>query len=395
MAISRYLTESLERASWIRRMFEAAHKLREERGAENVADLSLGNPCNEPPAEFFDHLREESENRHGLRHRYMLNPGYPEVREKIAGHIAKRTGMPYEADDICMTVGAAGALNVILKSILDPGDEVVLSAPAFVEYPFYVANHGGVCCTVPSKDTGDDAFFPDVQRIADACTGNTRAVIINSPNNPTGRVYPDRVYQELGRALAARSAANSRAVYLIFDDPYHSLNFTGKTPPEPARWYDQVLYVTSFSKELGLAGERVGYIAIHPDAQARKDLRAAFSFSLRALGQVNCPAIMQRAAAKLIDRPTDDVREFYKSRRDRVQEALTRIGMEFPPLDGGFYAFPKSPDADDMVFCRRMLDVGLVLVPGAAFGSPGRFRMSYAASDEILDRGLSMLENAV
>jgi aspartate aminotransferase len=391
MAISRYLRESLERASWIRRMFEAAHELTAERGAENVADLSLGNPCNEPPAEFFDHLREESEERHGLRHRYMLNPGFPEVREKIASHLAKRTGVNYESGDICMTVGAAGGLNVILKSILDPGDDVVLCAPAFVEYPFYVANYSAHTCAVPSTDD----FLPDVQRIADACTGTTRAVIINSPNNPTGRVYPDRIYQELGRALAARSAANSRPVYLIFDDPYHSLNYTGEKPPEPARWYDQVLYVTSWSKELGLAGERVGYIAIHPDAHARDDLRAAFSFSLRALGQVNCPAIMQRAAAKLVDRPTDDVREFYKVRRDRVQDVLTELGMDFPPLDGGFYAFPKSPDADDLVFCRRMLDAGLVLVPGAAFGSPGRFRMSYAADLDVLDRGLEILKRSV
>jgi len=391
MTISRSVAEALERASWIRRMFEAAHKLREERGADAVADLSLGNPCNEPPAEFFDHLAEEAEIRTGLRHRYMLNPGYPEVREKVARHLAGRTGMPYEAGDICLTVGAAGALNVILKSILEPGDDVVLCSPAFVEYPFYVANYGAHVCPVPSRDD----FLPDVDRIADACTATTRAVILNAPNNPTGRVYPERVYQELGRALAARSAANSRPVYLIFDDPYHALNYTGKTPPEPARYYDQVLYVTSFSKELGLAGERAGYIAIHPGAAARAELRAAFPFSLRAIGQVNCPAIMQRAIGKLIDRPTDDVREFYRRRRDVVAQALSEIGLDTPPLDGAFYAFPKSPEADDMVFCRRMLDQGLVIVPGMAFGTPGRFRMSYSVDEDVLERGLSILKRSV
>jgi len=391
MAIARNIAESLERASWIRRMFESAHKLREERGADAVADLSLGNPCNEPPVEFFEHLKEESEIRTGLRHRYMLNPGYPEVRQTVADYLRKRTGIDYEAGDICLTVGAAGALNVILRSILDPGDEVVLSAPAFVEYPFYAANYGGTVCHVPPGD----GFLPDVDRIADACTGNTRAVIINSPNNPTGRVYPKRTYMDLGRALAQRSAANSRPIYLIFDDPYHALNYTGEPAPEPARWYDQVLYVTSFSKELGLAGERVGYIAIHPGAHAREELRAAFPFSMRAIGQVNCPAIMQRAIGKLINLPTDGVRDFYKARRDRVAVALDEIGLETTPLEGGFYAFPKSPEADDLVFCRRMLDQGLVIVPGMAFGAPGYFRMSYAAADDVLDRGLDMLRRSV
>jgi len=391
MAIARNIAESLERASWIRRMFESAHKLREERGAENVADLSLGNPCNEPPAEFFDHLQEESEIRTGLRHRYMLNPGYPEVRERVAAHLARRTGLPYDSADICLTVGAAGALNVILRSILDPGDDVVLCAPAFVEYPFYVANYGGHVCHVPS----DENFLPDVNRIADACTGTTRAVIINAPNNPTGRIYPERTYMDLGRALAQRSAANSRPIYLIFDDPYHALNYTGKPSPMPGQFYDQLMYVTSFSKELGLAGERVGYIAIHPNAHAREDLRAAFPFSMRAIGQVNCPAIMQRAISKLIDRPTDDVRDFYRIRRDRVVEVFDEIGLETTPLDGGFYAFPKSPEADDLVFCRRMLDQGLVIVPGMAFGAPGHFRMSYAADLDVLDRGLAILKRSL
>jgi aspartate aminotransferase len=364
MAIAKNIADSLERASWIRRMFEAAHKLREERGPDAVADLSLGNPCNEPPDEFFDHLKEESEIRTGLRHRYMLNPGYPEVR---------------------------GALNVILRAILDPGDEVVLCSPAFVEYPFYVENFGGAVCNVPCAD----GFLPDVQRIADACTATTRAVILNSPNNPTGRVYPERIYRELGRALAQRSAAISRPIYLIFDDPYHALNYTDQPSPEPAAWYDQVLYVTSFSKELGLAGDRVGYIAVHPGSHARDDLRASFSFCMRAIGQVSAPAIMQRAVAKLIDRPTDDVRAFYRSRRDRTAEVLADIGLETTPLDGGFYAFPKSPEADDLVFCRRMLDQGLVIVPGMAFGAPGYFRMSYAADDAVLDRGLEILRKAL
>jgi len=391
MAIARNVAASLERASWIRRMFEAAIQLRAERGADKVADLSLGNPCNEPPPEFFDALRDESEVRTGLRHRYMTNAGYPEVREAVAAHLNTRTDVGYGAGDICMTGGAAGAINVLLRALLDPGDEVVLQNPCFVEYPFYVENFGGQSCVVPH--TRD--FIPDPQRIADACTATTRAVILNSPNNPTGRIYPERFYRELGRALAVRSAGLSRPVYLIFDDPYHHLYFTADPPPEPARFYDQVLYVSSFSKDLGLAGDRIGYIAVHPDAAAGEDLRAALPFAMRAIGQVNASAVMQRVASRLVGLPRDGVREFYRSRRDRVAQVLDELGIETPPLEGGFYAFPKSPDADDLVFCRRMLDQGLIIVPGSAFGVPGHFRISYAVPEDVLERGLDILRRSL
>jgi aspartate aminotransferase len=390
MPISASVAAALERASWIRRMFEAANRLREERGEDRVADLSLGNPCNEPPEAFFEALAAEA--RQGARrpHRYMTNAGYPEVREAVARHLKGRTGLPYEGADVCMTVGAAGALNVLLRCLLDPGDEVVLSSPGFVEYPFYVENFRGVASVVPARPD----FLPDPERIADACTASTRAVLLNSPNNPTGRVYPERFWRDLGRALAGRSAALSRPIALILDDPYHHLYY-GKPPPEPALSYDQTLYVTSFSKDLGLAGERIGYAAIHPGAADREDLRRALPFAMRALGHVNAPALMQRAAVALLDHPRDGVREFYRVRRDRVAAALAAASLEAPPLEGAFYAFPKSPEADDLVFCRRMLDRGLVIVPGTAFGAPGRFRISYAVELDVLDRGLAMLAEAV
>lgn len=391
MAISQTVSSALERASWIRRMFEAAIKLRAERGADAVADLSLGNPCNEPPAEFFEHLEAESRERSGLRHRYMTNAGYPEVREAVAAYLRGRVGVEYEAGDICMTVGAAGALNVLFRALLDPGDEVVLCAPAFVEYPFYVENFHAQTCVVPSRPD----FLPDVDRIADACTANTRAVVLNAPNNPTGRVYPEQVYRDLGRALAHRSGALSRPIYLIFDDPYHAIQYTGAPLPEPACFYDQVLYVSSFSKDLGLAGERIGYVAVHPSCVDREGLRAAMPFAMRALGQVNAPAIMQRAVERLIGRPRDDVLEFYRARRDRVAAALDEVGLETPPLEGAFYAFPRCPEPDDLVFARRMLDQGLVLVPGSAFGSAGHVRLSYAVEEDVLERGLSILKRSV
>jgi aspartate aminotransferase len=391
MAIATNVRGALERASWIRRMFEAANQLRAERGASAVADLSLGNPCNEPPAAFFDALAEEAMARTGLRHRYMTNAGYPEVREAVARHLERRTGLPYAGADVCMTIGAAGALNAILRVLLDPGDEVILASPCFVEYPFYVENFGGACCMVPPGP----GFEPDPARLADACTANTRAVILNAPNNPTGRIYPERFYQDLARALAIRSAQLSRPVYLIFDDPYHHLYYTAQPPPEPARSYDQVLYVSSFSKDLGLAGERIGYVAIHPGAADRDDLRRALPFALRALGQVNAPATMQRVAARLLDHPRDDVRAFYRRRRDRVAQALADLKLEHPPLDGAFYAFPRAPEPDDLVFCRRMLDQGLVLVPGSAFAVPGHFRLSYAVEEEVLERGLAILRRAI
>ena len=372
-------------------MFEAAIKLREERGPDAVADLSLGNPCNEPPPEFYEALAEEAKGGADRPHRYMVNPGYPEVREAVAGYLAERTGVPYEAQDICMTLGAAGAINVLLRAILDPGDDVVVCSPGFVEYPFYVQNFQAHTCEVPTTDD----FLPDVDRIADACTATTKAVIVNSPNNPTGRIYPEKTMAELGRALAARSAALSRPIYLIFDDPYNAVYFTPKPPPEPARFYDQVLYVSSFSKDLGLAGERIGYIAVHPGAVDREKLEEAFAFCLRALGHVNAPALMQRAAAKLVSLPRDYIRDYYRPRRDQVAAALEEAGLECPPLDGAFYAFPRSPEPDDLVFCRRLLDQGLVVVPGSAFGKQGHFRISYAVSGEVLARGLETLKRAV
>ncbi|MHC4549525.1 MAG: pyridoxal phosphate-dependent aminotransferase [Planctomycetota bacterium] len=389
MAIAGNVTTALERASWIRRMFEVAIRLRKERGPDAIADLSLGNPCNEPPAAFFEVLKEEARERRA--HRYMTNAGYPEVREAFARSLAARTGLPYETDDICMTVGAAGALNVVLRTLLDPGDEVVLCCPCFVEYPFYVENFHGQCCLVPSRPD----FLPDPDRIADACTANTRAVVLNSPNNPTGRLFPEGVYRDLGRALAGRSAQLRRPIYLLFDDPYRFLYYTAEPPPEPARFYDQVLYISSFSKDLGLAGERIGYVAIHPGAADRDDLRRAFPFAMRALGHVNAPALMQRAAAQLIDLPRDDVRAFYRRRRDRVAAALAETGLEYPPLEGAFYAFPRSPEPDDPAFCRRMLDQGLVLVPGTAFAAAGHFRISYAVEEDVLERGLEILKQAV
>lgn len=387
MSIARGVRDSLERASWIRRMFEAASRLRAERGADAVADLSLGNPCNEPPDLFFDHLAEEARLRTGLRHRYMTNAGYEPVRAAVAEHLNRRTGAGYCAEDVCMTVGAGGAMNVVLRALLDPGDEVVVLTPAFVEYPFYVENYGGVVCPVPCRAD----FLPDVDRIADACTANTKAVVLNSPNNPTGRVYDERVFRDLGRALALKSAELSRPVILLVDDPYRELYYAPAPPPEPSRFYDQVVYVTSLSKDSGLAGERIGYAAIHPGCAIRDDLRRAFPFAMRALGQVNAPALLQRAAAKLLDLPKDSMRAFYRERRDMVAAALRRAGLDHPPLEGAFYAFPKSPDADDLVFCRRMLDRGLVVVPGTAFGAPGRFRISYAVELPVLERGLRML----
>jgi len=391
MAIARGTLEALDRASWIRRMFEAANRLRAERGAAAVADLSLGNPCNEPPRAFFDFLREEAgaEGRGG--HRYMSNAGYPATREAMAAHLRRRTGIPYAADDLCMTVGAAGAINALFRVLLEPGDEVIVPSPYFVEYPFYVENFGARPVYLPSRPDS----VPDVARIEDACTATTKAVLVNSPNNPTGRVYPERFWQDLGRALAGASARVGHPIALVADDPYRHLYYGPNPPPEAVRFYDQSFYVTSFSKDLGLAGARIGFLAIHPGAADRAEVARALPFAMRALGHVNAPALFQRAAERLVDLPRDEVRAFYRPRRDLVLDALRRSGLEHPPLDGAFYAFPRCPEPDDLAFCRRMLERGLVIVPGSAFGAPGHFRMSYAVDTDVLERGLRILEDSL
>jgi aspartate aminotransferase len=384
MSISRRVAGQIEQASWIRRMFEEGARLKAERGADRVFDFTLGNPEVEPPDAVLAALARVAAEARPHCHGYMPNAGFPDVREAIAGRLAKRTGLPYTAGHILMTSGAAGAMNVALKAILDPGDEVIVLAPYFPEYRFYIENHNG--CVIP-VDT-DDEFQPDIERIAAAITPRTKAIVINSPNNPTGALYSGSVLRALDGLLSRHND-----IFLLSDEPYRTLVYDGRTAPEPAASVARTLIVDSWSKSMAIPGERIGYLAISPRVTEWASLRDACTFANRVLGYVNASAIWQRVVAQAGE-ATVDVRA-YQEKRDLLCDALCRMGYEAPKPAGAFYVFPKSPLADDVAFIRALVVEGILAVPGSGFGRPGYFRLSLTVPLAMVQASLPGFEKAL
>ncbi len=366
-------------------MFEEGARLKQERGEENVFDFTLGNPDVEPPEEVLESLRRVAAESRPRSHGYMPNAGFPEVREVVAARLRSETGLPFTLDHILMTVGSAGACNVILKSILDPGDEVIVLVPAFSEYPFYITNHAGR--VVPVETTAD--FLPDVERIGAAITPRTRALILNTPNNPTGRVYPESVLRSLETLL--QKAAQPIAV--LSDEPYKSLVYDGRRQPAVASLISNCAICDSWSKSQAIAGERIGYLALSPRMPDLAALRGACIFSNRILGFVNAPAIWQltmlRAAGASVDvRP-------YQEKRDMLCEALGAMGYAAPKPEGGYYVFVKTPLADDIAFVRLLVEEGVLGVPGTGFGRSGYMRLSLTIPRDVMVRSLAAFQRAI
>ena len=285
MAVSNKIRGMLEQGSWIRRMFEEGIALKQQFGDENVFDLSLGNPILEPPDEFFEELRRIIENPSPGMHRYMPNSGYPETRAAVAAQLSEETGLNFTADELIMTCGAGGALNVVLKTLLDPGDEVVIFAPYFVEYFFYADNHGGTCKVVPP----DENFLPDMNALDEVIGERTRAVLVNSPNNPTGALYTDETLAEISEVIRKKEREFGTEIFLVSDEPYRRLLFDGLEYPHIFHHHVRSIVATSHSKDLALPGERIGYIAIHPDYEDGVELMDGLVFCNRTLGFVNAP----------------------------------------------------------------------------------------------------------
>ncbi|HOQ44611.1 MAG TPA: pyridoxal phosphate-dependent aminotransferase [Bryobacteraceae bacterium] len=382
MIVARSITEQIGRASWIRRMFEEGDRLRAERGPENVFDFTLGNPEVQPPEQVTAALARIAAENRPRSHGYMPNAGYPQVREIIARRLAQRTGLPYDAGHIIMTVGSSGALNTVLKAMLDPGDEVMVLVPYFPEYRFYIENHAG---RIVEVETTED-FLPDPARIAAALTPRTKALILNSPNNPTGVVYPARVLDELETVLRGTE------VTVLSDEPYRALVFDGCEVPETAVHITRTVTAISWSKSQAISGERIGYLAISPRLPGGDQLREACTFTNRILGFINAPAIWQWVAAEAGE-CTIDVAA-YQHKRDVLVDALTRIGYEVTKPQGTFYLFPKSPIPDDLAFIRLLLQEGVMAVPGSGFGRPGYFRLSLTVPLETVKRSISGFERA-
>jgi aspartate aminotransferase len=379
MAISQKVREQMNNSSWTRRMFEEGIELRKIHGPENVFDLSLGNPLLEPPPEFRAELARLAVDETPNTHRYMPGAGFPEVRASVAEVLAEESGVPFTGADILMTVGAAGAINTILRSILDDKDEVVLIAPFFSEYTFYVQHQTGVAKVASC----DENWLPDIDSLEAAIGPRTRAVIINSPNNPTGVIYPESSIAAISAALQRAEEKYGTEIYLISDEPYRKLIYTDTPYPFIFNHHPRSIVATSHSKDLGLAGERIGYIAVNPGDPGKTDLVNALNFSLRTLGFVNAPALMQRVVAS-IQRATVDI-DIYRKKRDLLYGVLTDIGYECVKPDGAFYVFPKSPMPDDIEFVAQLKKELVLVVPGVGYGTPGFFRASYCVDDWVIE----------
>lgn len=385
MSISSKVNACIESASWIRKMFEEGAALREQYGADQVFDFSLGNPTVEPPAEFLDALKQLADNPLPGMHRYMNNAGYDETRAAVAEVVAEGCGSPVNAGQVVMTCGAGAAINVVLKTLLNPGDEVIILSPFFVEYKFYIDNQGGVPVTVAT----DSRFQPDLVAIEAAITAKTRAVIINSPNNPTGVIYPQPVLTALGELLKKKEQQLGCPITVISDEPYARISFDEEVPHIfPA--IDNAVIVTSHSKDLALPGERIGYLVANPAMPEVELFIQGAVFCNRVLGFVNAPAMMQRLVAGL-QHCSVDIEE-YRYKRDLLYNKLIELGFEVIKPEGGFYLFPRSPLADDVEFVKLAQKHLILLVPGSGFGAPGYFRIAYCTDNAIIERSLPAWE---
>lgn len=380
--ISAQIAEFQKNSSWIRRMFEAGLELQKKYGAENVYDFSLGSPDQPPPASVIAAMRrlaDEVDRPAGLG--YMPNAGYESSRNALAAWLTKQQGVEISGKDLIITVGAAGGLNCLLRAILSPGEEVVCPAPYFVEYGFYCGNHGGVLKPVKSKP---GTFQLDIDGIAAAINEKTRALILNSPNNPTGVVYTAAELKKLGEVLLAATEKYGRPVFLIADEPYRFLTYDGLEVPPVFQAYKYTVLVSSFSKNLGLAGERVGYVVANPAIENRASLIGGLIFANRTLGYVNAPCIGQKLMEACLDTVPD--RSAYIERRQLMCEVLDKAGIEYQAPAGTFYFFPKVPgnSTDDVAFVTKMQENRILAVPGSGFGYPGYFRLALCVDKRFI-----------
>ena len=397
--ITEQIQKSMAGSSWIRKMFEKGLELKTRYGEDAVCDFSLGNPDVPPPAATKGALEAIAANAvKPLGLGYCPNAGIPAVREAMAEYINRQqklcsTAAKCEDGHVVMTVGAAGALVAFFRAVIEPGDEVLCPAPYFVEYASYCGHFGGVLKTVPSKC---DDFSPDVKGLAAAVTSKTRAILVNSPNNPTGAIYSVETMRRLAALVDSVNAARGdagRPLYLLSDEPYRAFAYDGAevAPVLPlSKWS---IALGSFSKTLSLAGERVGYIALNPAMPDVQTLSAAVTLTNRTLGYVNAPVIGQRLAAQLLDATVD--LGVYDRRRKLMAEVLSSAGVEFAMPKGAFYFFPKAPGGDDIAFTDALLEERILVVPGRGFGGPGHVRLSCSVDERIIARSLDGFKRAV
>ncbi|OGR16096.1 MAG: aspartate aminotransferase [Desulfobacterales bacterium GWB2_56_26] len=388
MAVSEKMQLFATKSSWIRKMFEEGARMKATHGAGNVFDFSLGNPDAPPPPQYNEVIQEIVRDTSPGVHAYMPNGGYPWVREAIAARMSAEQGVTISHGDMLMTCGAAGGLNITLKALLNPGDEVIILAPYFVEYGFYIDNHGGVAKVVAT----DEEFNLDIKAIEAAITDKTKAIIVNSPNNPCGQIYSEDSLWALGEMLTMASDRFDSAIYLISDEPYRKIVFDGHEVPSIFAAYRNSIIVSSYSKDLSLPGERIGYLAVHPSIDDKMSLLDALTLANRILGFVNAPALMQRVVAELQDASVDT--SIYARRKELICTILDEAGFTFTPPKGAFYVFPKTP-VDDVKFVSLLLEEKILTVPGIGFGSPNHIRIAFCVPEEIIAGSADGFKRAV
>jgi len=386
--VAKKIAEASRHSSWIRQMFEEGTRLAQVHGRDRVFDFSIGNPNLEPPGEFQRVIEELVRDPGPGLHGYMSNAGYPETRAAVARHLAGEQGVSLGPENIVMTCGAGGALNVIFKAILDPGDEVIVPLPYFMEYESYVDNHGGVLRPVPTLPD----FDLDLERTEAAMSSKTRAILINSPNNPTGAIYTEANCRELG-ALLARHDRPERPIYILLDDPYRRIIYDVDTCPTPLRHYPRTILISSYSKDVSIAGERIGYIAVCPKFKGAAELVGGLTLTNRILGFVNAPAIAQKILQSCLDSEVDV--DVYAKRRALMAKVLDDAGIAYTLPRGAFYFFPKSPTADERIFVDALLKERVLAVPGRGFGLPGYFRLAFCADAAVIRNSAASFKRAV
>lgn len=382
--IAEKMKDCVENNSVIRQMFEEGKKLEKIYGKENVFDFSLGNPSIPAPKKVNEAIKEIIDTEDSLVvHGYMNNAGFEDVREAIAMSINKRFSTNFNKNNIIMTVGAASGLNIIFKSILNPADEVIVFAPYFMEYNNYVKGYDGKVVVI-SPNTQN--FEPNLDEFKKKITEKTKAVLINTPNNPTGVIYSEETIKGISEILEDKQKEYNHEIFLISDEPYRELAYEGETVPYVTKYYNNTFIVYSYSKSLSLPGERIGYVVVPNEMEDSNNIITAITIANRIIGCVNAPSLMQKVIMKCVDEKTD--LEIYDTNRKLLYNALTSYGFECVKPGGAFYIFLKTPISDDKEFCVQAKKFNLLLVPGSSFACPGYIRIAYCVSETMLKKSL-------
>ncbi|WP_347273933.1 pyridoxal phosphate-dependent aminotransferase [Candidatus Kuenenia sp.] len=379
MSISIKVKEGIAASSWIVNIFEDRSQVVSKE--KEVYDFRLGNPKIEPPLEFVEELKRAANNPFPEMHGYSALAGHVHAREAIAKTLSKERGLPFTAQHVIMTAGGAGALNIILKAILNPGDEVIVLSPLYLEYPYYIDNHGGVCCVV---ETNAD-FTLNIDAIAAKTTPRTKAIIINSPNNPSGMIYSDESLKSAARLLNEKNRQFGNDIFLIYDAAYQDIVYDGNKIPDIFNIYSNTIFAASYSKPLSIPGERIGYAAVHPAIKNSGELMEALTFANRVLGYLSAPVLMQHVVTNLQGVCVD--RAEYQERRDMFCNALQDFGYSFTRPMGAYYIFAETP-GDDLVFTQELAKEGVLVLPGKSFGRSGYIRIAFCVKKETIKKSL-------